>query len=69
MKWTKEFRYEYRQLYYKVCIKKQYDICEYNRFLELSGSGYHKLHKKPKQDIKKPEIFKIEKKKVIITFD
>lgn len=68
MKWDKQFRYEYRQLYYKICIKKQYDISDYNRFIELSGNGYHKLHKKPLQDIIKPEIFKIEKKKVIIDF-
>jgi len=68
MKWDTDFRYEYRRLYYKVIIKKQYDISDYNKFIKLSGDNYHKLHKKSLQDIPKPPIFKIEKKKVIIDF-
>ena len=43
MKWDKEKRYEYRRLYYRVIVKKQYDICEYNRFIELSGDNYYNV--------------------------
>jgi len=69
-KWgDKEIRYEYRRLYYKVIIKKMYDICDYNRFIEISGDNYHKLHKISLLDIEKPETFKMVDKKVIIDFD
>ena len=69
MKWDKEKRYEYRRLYYRVIVKKQYDICEYNRFIELSGDNYYKDHKLSLNDIKKPPTFKCDIKKVVIHFD
>ena len=69
MKWNKQVRYEYRKLYYKIIIKGVYDICDYNRFIELSGDNYHKSHKIALQDIRKPTTFKCDKKKVIIDFD
>ena len=69
MKWDLTFRREYRKLYYKIIIKKMYDISDYNRFIEMSGENYHKLHKISLLDIEKPKIFNIEHKKVIIDFD
>ena len=69
MKWTKEVRYEYRRLYYKVIIKEIFDICDYNRFLELSGNNYSRQDKIALNDIPPPPIFKCDKKKIIIDFD
>lgn len=67
--WDRAKRIEYRRLYYKVIIKKIYDICEYNRFLELSGDDYSRQDKISLNDIEKPITFKCDKKKIIITFD
>ncbi len=61
--WDREKRIEYRRLYYRVIMKKQYDICEYNRFLELSGNNYHRQDKISLNDIAKPTTFKCDKKK------
>lgn len=69
MKWDYETRREYRKLYYKVIMTKRYDISDYNRFMYLSGDKFYKNHKIALQDIPKPEIFKIEHKKVIIDFN
>ena len=69
MKWDTEYRKEYKSLYYKIKVKKIYDISDYKRFIEMSGNNYHYTHKISLTDIKKPKIFNIEHKKVIITFD
>ena len=69
MKWDNEYRKEYKILYYRIFKKKQYDINDYNRFIEMSGENYGAIHKISLLDIEKPIVFKIEHKKIIMSFD